>query len=345
MPRDSFLRKTSSGYFVMWLPMSALIVALLIAQTELQWLAVLACSVPMCAVLAVLSRSSWYISKSIPLSVAAFTRILLIHSCAAVITAGLWTGLWVGLARLLPSSLGQYVTAIPWLLWGVGSLCYLISAGFHYVVLTLARSRSAERRAERSATLAREAELAALRAQLNPHFLFNSLNSIAALIRVDAPSAGEMCLNLSEFLRETMRLGAQARIPLSQELDLVRMYLKIEQKRFGERLRLEESLDPACLNVHLPPLLLQPLVENAIKHGVAAMTTDGQVAIRATRAGGEVVISIENAYDSADAGSRHGAGRGAAIVRERLVAFYGRRASLRNEKEDNRFRVELRLPC
>jgi LytS/YehU family sensor histidine kinase len=133
------------------------------------------------------------------------------------------------------------------------------------------RAIEAERKGAELQLLAQESELKALRAQLNPHFLFNSLNSISALTAVDPSRAREMCVLLSDFLRRSLGLGERRLVALREELDLARTYLAIEQIRFGARLKLAWTLDPAAEPALLPTLLLQPLVENAIKHGIAAL--------------------------------------------------------------------------
>src|SRR6185369_358054 len=114
-------------------------------------------------------------------------------------------------------------------------------------------------------------ELQSLRFQLNPHFLFNSLHSSSALATIDGMRAREMCLRLAAFLRSSLGLGSRESIPMREEVELARNYLEVEQVRFGERLRVEADIDPACENCGIPPLLLQPLVENAVKHGISGL--------------------------------------------------------------------------
>ena len=156
-------------------------------------------------------------------------------------------------------------------------LLFLLSLAVHYVLLAFEAAREAERRQLELEILAREAELRALRAQIDPHFLYNSLNSISALTGSDAPGARRMCLLLADFLRNTLEVSARQRIPLAEELALAERYLSIEQVRFGSRLRIERRVDetaPACL---VPPLLLQPLVENAVTHGIARLLEGGVI--------------------------------------------------------------------
>src|SRR5437588_10599314 len=149
----------------------------------------------------------------------------------------------------------------------------------YYVLLTNEATHEAEKREVEARLLARDSELKALKTQVNPHFIFNCLNSISALTSSDPAKAREMCILLAEFLRRTLGLGEKALIPLRDELALLHAYLSVEQIRFGSRLKLEESTDSGSLDCLLPPLLLQPLGENAIRHGVAQLTEGVKIRI------------------------------------------------------------------
>ena len=191
---------------------------------------------------------------------------------------------------------------------------------------------------------AREAELRALRAQLNPHFLFNSLNSINALVGSDPEAARRMCEGLGDFLRRTLALGSRDAVSLGEELALVERYLGIEQVRFGERLRVERAVDPDAAACQVPPLLLQPLVENAIKHGIQDCLDGGAIRIEARREGGLLRVVVENPVDD-EAPSRRGEGVGLENVRRRLEVFGARDAHLNSVRAGSRFRVTLTLPA
>ena len=191
---------------------------------------------------------------------------------------------------------------------------------------------------------AREAELRALRAQLNPHFLFNSLNSINALVGTDPEAARRMCEGLGDFLRRTLALGSRDAVTLGEELALVERYLGIEQVRFGERLRVERAVDPDAATCRVPPLLLQPLVENAIKHGIQDVVEGGAIRIEARCENGLLRVVVENPVD-ADAPIRRGEGVGLENVRRRLAVFGAREAHLATNRKGDRFRVTLTLPA
>jgi LytS/YehU family sensor histidine kinase len=204
--------------------------------------------------------------------------------------------------------------------------------------------RAAERRALELQVLAREAELRALRAQVDPHFLFNSLNSIGGLIGSDPAGARRMCVLLGEFLRSSLRLGARDRVTLADEMALARRFLDIERVRFGDRLTVESSMEAAAGSCMVPPLLLQPLVENAVRHGIGGLVEGGTVRLDARREPNGVRIVVENPRDP-DARTRPGAGVGLDNVRKRLMTHYGAEGALRVVNDAGTFRVEVTLPC
>jgi two-component system, LytTR family, sensor histidine kinase AlgZ len=192
--------------------------------------------------------------------------------------------------------------------------------------------------------LATEAELRALRSQITPHFLFNSLNSINALTSSDPAGARRMCLLLSDFLRGTLQVSSHDRIPLAQELSLIDQFLAIEQVRFGERLLVARDIDEEASRRLIPPLLLQPLVENAVTHGIADLLEGGTVEIVARAEGDRLLVTVENPRDP-EAKRRAGAGLGLSNVRRRLEAAYGRNGDMVVDTAPDRFRVALALPA
>lgn len=199
-----------------------------------------------------------------------------------------------------------------------------VYAGFVLAWHALAFQREARDRELRAAqleSLLRQAQLDALRSQLNPHFLFNSLHSIAELVHQDPRLAERLVVQLGELLRRALESSRTGDVSLAQELDFVRDYLAIEQVRLGDRLNVTWEVDPAVQGARVPSLLLQPLVENAIRHGVANRATGGQVWIRARRDGGGVVIEIGD--DGPGLAAAPAEGVGLANTRARLRATYG----------------------
>jgi LytS/YehU family sensor histidine kinase len=178
---------------------------------------------------------------------------------------------------------------------------------------------------------------------LNPHFLFNSLNSISALTTADPGRAREMCVLLSDFLRKGLRLGERHSVALSEELDLVKNYFAIEQIRFAPRLSVDWEIDGASLQAEIPTLLLQPLVENAVKHGISQLVEGGTVKIKAEAQGENVLIVLENPIDP-DAKTPKGLGLGVRQVHQRLIAYFGPGSRMEVNSSNGLHSVKLFFP-
>jgi two-component system, LytTR family, sensor histidine kinase AlgZ len=223
-------------------------------------------------------------------------------------------------------------------------LLYLLSLAISYLLGSFEETRRIERRALRVQVLAREAELRSLRAQIDPHFLFNSLHSISALTTADPPAARKMCVVLAEFLRESLALEGEDRITVARELKLAERFLAVERVRFGDRLDMSIAAEPAAEGCLIPPLLLQPLVENAVTHGVAHQLEGGTIRIAASRTPKTLSILIENPCDP-DRPRGTGVGVGLANVRARLRALHGTEAAVHATEQKGVWRVELSLPA
>ncbi len=228
--------------------------------------------------------------------------------------------------------------------YGAGCVFYLLAVSFHYVSLAQEATHEVEARAMQTSIQARDAELKALKAQINPHFLFNSLNSISALTSIDPIRARDMCVLLGDFLRLTLGLGEKTSVRLSEELELLQKYMAIEKVRFGSRLKMHEEIQEESKTCLLPPLLLQPLVENAVKHGIASLPEGGDVRLAVQRQNGRLAILVENSWDP-EAPPRRSGGMGLKNVQRRLEARYGKDASLRVNSEGELFQVSLSLPA
>lgn len=335
-------------YLLAWNPLALLLAYLLMMMGGLTWLEAAALSFPLALFYALVCLTPWYMCLALPLGFSPTYRIVGKHLAAAIV-AGL---IWIVLAKGLAFTLGHYVFArlnerfspqLP-LLFGIGVLLYLLSVALHYVLLSMESSREAETREQEALTLARESELKALKAQINPHFLFNSLNSISALATVDGQRARDMCIKLSDFLRTTLKLGEKPRITLADELALAKAYLEVEQVRFGARLRVEIEMDADCEQCVVPSLVLQPLVENAVKHGIAGLVDGGTIRLEARCRDGYLQLKIENEFDpDSPAASRHGLGL--RNVRDRMRAIYENAARVDTTVTASRFLVEMELPC
>lgn len=207
------------------------------------------------------------------------------------------------------------------------------------------RSQERERAAlELEARLA-EARLQALRNQLHPHFLFNTLNAISTLVHKDADAADEMISNLSELLRVALDTSDRQEVSLRQELEFLDRYLEIQQVRFGDRLRIQKQIDASTLDAYVPTLILQPLVENAIKHGIEPRPGPGQVSVEALRENQTLRLTVRDNGQGAKKPPGHSEGIGIANTRARLQELYGSGARLTlTSPAAGGFEVELLLP-
>ncbi|HXN64500.1 MAG TPA: histidine kinase [Candidatus Acidoferrales bacterium] len=336
-------------YLIAWIPLAALLAYLMAATAALTWRQAVAMSFPLCLLFSFVCLSAWYSCRATPFDTSSIAKLIRVHLLGALVAGFLWILAAELLARALSETrsfapLAARLPRVFLLLFGTGVLFYLLSVNFYYVLLAVEASKEAEARVMQASVLARDAELRALKAQVNPHFLFNSLNSISALTSSDPARAREMCILLGDFLRRTLGLGEKLSIPLEEEMSLTHAFLAVEKIRFGARLHMEESVDTAALPFHVPPLLLQPLVENAVAHGVANLVEGGWIRLHVKLEGSALQIAVENLFDP-EAPARRRNGVGLANVRQRLEARYPTRSVFSAKAEGDRFRVALSLPA
>ncbi len=337
-------RRGAALYLLVWTMLGIVVAALAVGATGAGWIDSLLFAIPATLMYGCAAGfSSYYLCRAYPLSDKRLMSILLVVGVSAIISAALWTGfciLWNGMWQVVGPLLAAPFRAT---IFGLGVMLYGLSAIANYLAIEFQRARNAERRELESQLMAQEAELRMLRTQIDPHFLFNSLNSISALTSHNPAGAREMTLQLSEFFRHTLGLEAHRKVTLDAEVKLLTHFLAIEKVRFGARLQVEQSIDPqagACL---LPPMILQPLVENAVKHGIGNLPAGGTIRIEARREGSILRVWIENEVDE-DLPAASGKGIGLANVRQRLATLYGHEASVSWTREDQSFQVVLALP-
>jgi two-component sensor histidine kinase len=240
---------------------------------------------------------------------------------------------WAG---YFSSSIGAFWVMLVW------SALY---AGIKYYLLM----QEEQQRGLRALSMAHESQLKMLRYQLNPHFLFNTLNAISTLILArETQQANRMVTGLSRFLRYSLDNDPMQRVTVAEELDAIRLYLDIEKARFDERLRLHLRVDPEVNQALMPSLLLQPLVENAIKYAIAASVNGGRIAISAEALGDELVLCVADDGPGLEPGStRSGRAGGVGLrnCRERLQQLYGDRQSFRlSVTEPHGLTITIHLP-
>lgn len=225
-----------------------------------------------------------------------------------------------------------------------GFLVLIIAAMLGIIWYSLQEQYQNEQRKKDAEKLSRDAELYKLRQQLQPHFLFNSLNSINALISINPNEARNMVLQLSAFLRNNVSSSENKWITLQEELDHLGLYLNIEKVRFGDRLLTSIDGDEKALALKLPALILQPLVENAIKFGLYDTLGPANIVLQANAVDGQLQIVIQNPYDPDTASPRKGTGFGLSSVQRRLYLLFGRTDLLTTTGSNHVFTTRVTIP-
>lgn len=332
-------------YLIAWLLLG--VVASVLMPGD--WPQSVALMTPIFLLYSLLCLAVWYPCRATPLRKSSRIRLVGVHLTGALVAAGLCLALGSSWARALARWAGlegserifHYHAPI---LFVVSVLLYLLAAAVHYLLLAFEESRRAESRSLELKALARQAELEAFKTQIDPHFLFNCLNSISSLCGSDPEAARQAAIRLGELLRASLRLAADDEIPLAEELALSASYLEVEKVRFGDRLSYRESVSKDCLNRRVPALMLQPLLENALKHGIAHRVEGGEVVVSGECPDGTLRLSVSNPCDP-ERPAADGQGIGLKNVRSRLDLLYGGRARFAARDLGSEFRVEIQLPA
>ena len=294
----------------------------------------------------------WTMSRRYPVSLHFRPKPLLIHLIGGSILALVHAVLLGSLGFLDPLWRNSQTAWGVWSYYldlnrlGLEVAIYVAIVGAEFAI---AQNLAARRDAFRSAELERQlsvAQLHALQMQLHPHFLFNTLNSITALVEFGRQAeATEMLKHLSGMLKMTLRQKTPEKVPLSQELVLLESYLAIEQARFADRLKIEISIDPAALGGLVPSFLLQPIVENALKHGISQLVADGTIRTEVLRRGSSLLLSVRDNGPGTGAPDSTGHGIGLKNTEDRLQHFYKDRFEMRvNRPRAGGYEVSITIP-
>lgn len=341
------------GYMLAWLVAGAFIAKLLTVAGLVPeggpaaWFF----AIPITIVYGFVAASAYHVCRALPPARRGFEAAIAMYASSTLLAGLVWLGLWHGW-NTLGQAIGEdwariaFPESLDLPLFGIGCGLYLLSLLGHDALLALETARTAEKNEAESRLLARDAELQVLRSQINPHFLFNSLNSISALTSIDPALARDMTVELAQFFRQTLALSGQEKIVLSREVALCGSYLAIEQIRFGKKLRSGFEIEAVARQALIPPMLLQPLVENAVKHGIRDLDDGGTVTVRAITRNGWLHIEIENPFDPDpdNPNTAPGTGTGLSNTRQRLAAAYGGRARATWTKTARTFLVEIAIP-
>ncbi len=293
-------------------------------------------------------------SRRFPLQRAHLARGIAVHIAGALLMCVAWASLgtllrlivFYGTAGFNPARLPQALISWIFTTLPFGTGVYFALLGIEHALYFMAQARERETQAARLAAQLSEARLGALRMQLNPHFLFNSLNAITVLVRDQNTAAASRMLELlSDVLRQVLRSEPSHETTLRDEVEFITRYLAIEEVRFADRLRPKIEIDPAVANAAVPRFVLQPLVENALRHGIARKSTAGLLEVSARRDRADLVLSVRDDGPGLPSSAPETGGVGLANTRARLAALYGERGSLQVENaEGGGVLAVIRLP-
>jgi hypothetical protein len=274
-------------------------------------------------------------------------RFYAVHGAALVAFSLLYTSssFWIDVAGGRIAEAIAAARSSPILVWSLlmGTWLYLLIAGLSYAIRTDRSMRAQEAAAAEARVLAQQAQLAALRAQVNPHFLFNALHTVGALVSIDPARADQALEMLGDLLRYV--LDSEDEVAFAQEWRFTQHYLGFEQLRLGERLRVDMQADDEAFDMMVPPLILQPLVENAVRHGIADRSEGGRVDLSARIERGQLVLRVkDDGPAAAPPATESGAGLGLRSIRRRLAALYGERAFVEAGASGDGFTATIALP-
>lgn len=291
----------------------------------------------------------WWLSGRYPLPERLHPRFFVRHFLFGAGYAGLCVGtlyLWLLIAAGATIAAMVMATAAAWML-AQYQMLYVVVAGVSYQIRTLRRLRAQQLTVARAEAAAVRAQLVALRSQLNPHFLFNSLHSLSTLVRHDPDAAERAIEQLGALLRYALDRGGSERVYLDDEWSFTRTYLDLEQMRLGPRLHVVAELTDDALDCVVPPFLLQPLIENAVRHGIASRPNGGRIDVRAAVQSGRLEIEVHDDGAGADPTTVDDAGGvGLRAVREQLRSRYDGRGSLVVDTAPGQgFHVRVELPA
>jgi two-component system, LytTR family, sensor kinase len=288
----------------------------------------------------------WYVVRySVPSAKTRF-NLLFNHLTSLALIIVIWISASYSILSILFSNLPLYrnflSSSVPYRIVS-GIFFYIFLCLAYYLVLYNSNLQAKMKEEARLNELLKESELNMLRSQINPHFLFNSLNSISSLTISDPEKAREMLIKLSDFLRYSVSTNATGFTSLEKEMTNIQRYLEIEKVRFGDKLEFEFKLEPSCKHHQIPAMLLQPLFENAIKHGVYESIEQVKIEMDCRFENGCLDIILSNDFEPG-ARARKGAGVGLRNIRERLKLLYKSDTLIKTSVTGNKYSVILCLP-
>jgi sensor histidine kinase YesM len=328
-----------------WSPALALWLAFGMAGGQVSLAAAFPAAALTIAVAAILGLAVWEVCARVEWPDKFGVRFFAIHILAAIVYSVAWVLGTIALEPIFTHApmwaILKTPRAITWALTGVW--LYAIVGGISYAILAQQRARENERRALRAEAGLSAARLDALQQRLHPHFLFNALHTVAALVRQDSDQAERAIEKLGDMLRYTLQEDVGNTVPFAEEWEFTRRYLDFEQLRHGERLSVVTAIDPACMSCSAPLFALQTLVENAVQHSIATRPAGGRIEITAHPVDELLLVQVRDDGGNG-VSSQNGSRFGLASLRERLHAVYGDKAKLSVASDASGFQVSFMIP-
>lgn len=344
--RHPILKDRNRGftYFFVWVMLSLFQYIFIYRDFPGHAVLVLAATLIQNFLLAIMYIGAWFGLRYISLETQKTLQFVANHLIYLVVITLLWLSMTNFFDQVLLRDIAQdyRITTRP-IKSMLGIFSYLLLISYIYLDGYYTSYMEKIENERRLYEILKESELNLLKSQMNPHFIFNSLNSISSLTMLDPVRAQEMIIRLSDFLRYTVTASKDQLVTLEKEIDMCRAYLDIEKVRFGSKISFTFSVDPESLPLKVPGMILQTLFENAIKHGVYNSLGKESIHFESRLDKDRLILCIENSFDPASQ-PRIGTGTGLKNVRNRLDLIYDRTALLSTDVQENRFTATLNLP-
>lgn len=292
-----------------------------------------------------LGISFWFSAKFLSIENHKIIRIISNHLLEGLLLISLWLliGYFITISLISDKDFySNYFFETLKFRSALGIFTYFLLTAFYYIVIYYTEYQERRIKETELKNLVTEAELRSLKFQINPHFIFNSLNSMSALTEVDPKKARQMIIKLAEFLRYTLATNDKQKVSLLEELKNIRLYLEIEKIRFEDKFEYIEEIDEHCAKIQIPSMILQPLFENAIKHAVYETLDTVTLKLICSRQNSFMKIEIQNNFEGES--HKKGAGVGLNNIKERLRLIYQQDNLMEVKKENNFFVVSIFIP-
>ncbi len=333
-------------YLIFWAFLMSAHFSIVLLIFKMEFAVAAADAIVFSLIMAMIGLGLWYLVRFNPSQNNTVFQLVVTHLAGAGLSIIAWLALGeLILSAIFPEETLSLESAIGSYGWRIfqGVFIYSLITLIYYIIIYYENLQEKKLSETRLKTLVKEAELSALKSQINPHFLFNSLNSISSLTISNPEKAQEMIIELSDFFRYSLKHTSKDIVRLEEELENIEYYLDIEKIRFGKKIIIENAIDDACMDWEIPAMSLQPLYENAIKYGVSERSEATPITTRIYKETGSLYINIRNKKSELPI-QKKGSGLGLRNIAERLELIYQERNLLEVAEDTEFFEVRMRVP-